>query len=129
MNTYNFPVNRPENLLPWLEDVPLLKRCNLIFQQDNAPSHSAKATQSFMSSIGFEGDRLMIWSAGSPDSNPIEYFWWIVKQVIYHDGRQYSSKDDLWNEIKTAASNITPSEIRKLTESVDKRIKKIFQNK
>ena len=37
-------------------------------------------------------------------------------------------EDDLWNEIKTAASNITPSEIRKLTESVDKRIEMIFQN-
>ena len=47
-------------LLPWLKDVPLLKRCKLIFQQDNAPSHSAKATQAFLLSIGFEGDRLMV---------------------------------------------------------------------
>lgn len=116
-------------LLPWLEDVPLLKRFKLIFQHDNAPSHSAKATQAFLSSIGFEGDRLMVWPACSPDLNPIENFWGILKQAIYQDGKQYSSKDDLWNEIKTVASNITPSEIRKLTESVDKRIEMIFKNK
>ena len=29
-------------LLPWLEDVSLPNRCKLIFQHDNAPSHSAK---------------------------------------------------------------------------------------
>ena len=46
-------------LLPWLDDVPLSKRCKLIFQHDNAPSHSAKATQVFLSSFGIEGDRLM----------------------------------------------------------------------
>ena len=115
-------------LLPWLKDVPLLKRCNLIFQHDNALSHSAKATQAFLSSIGFEGDCLMVWPACSPDLNPIENFWGILKQAIYQEGKQYSSKDDLWNKIKAAASNIMPSEIRKLTEPVDKRIEMIFQN-
>ena len=53
-------------LLPRLEDVPLLKRCKLIFQHDNAPYLSAKATQ---------GDRLMVLPAFSPDLNPIENFW------------------------------------------------------
>ena len=118
-------------LIPWLEDVPLLKRCKLIFQHDNGPSHSAEATKAFLSSIGFEGDRLMVLPACSPDLNPIDNFWGILNQAIYQNGKQYSSKDDLWNEIKTAASNITPSGIRKfsLTESVDKRIEMIFQNK
>ena len=90
---------------------------------------SAKATQTFLSSIGFEGDRLMVWPACSPDFHSVENFWGILKPVIYHDGKPYSSKDDLWKEIKTAAINIMPSEIRKLTESVDKRIEIIFQNK
>ena len=122
-------------LLPWLEDVPLLKRCcKLIFQQDNVPSYSAKATKAYLSSIGFERDRLITFKpsgeirrpACSPDLSPIENFWLILKQAIYHDGKQYSSKGVLWNEIKTAASNITSSEIRKLTESVEKRIEMIF---
>ena len=47
-------------LLPCLENVPLLQRCKLIFQQDNASSPSTKATKAFLSSIGFEGDRLMV---------------------------------------------------------------------
>lgn len=100
-------------LLPWLDDVPFSKRCKLIFQHDNAPSHSAKPTQAFLSSIGIEGDRLMDWPACSPDLNPIENFWGIIKQAIYPNGKQYSSKDDLWNAIKTAANNVRHSEIKK----------------
>jgi len=116
-------------LLPWLEDVPLQKRCRLIFQHDNAPSHSAKATQAFLSSIGLKGDRLMVWPACSPDLNPIENFWGILKQSIYKDGKQYTSKDDLWEAIKTSARIIPRSEIKKLTESVDKRIEIVLQKK
>lgn len=71
----------------------------------------------------------MVWPACSPDLNPIENFWGILEQAIHQDGKQYSSKDDLWNEIKTVASNIAPSEIRILTESVDKTIEMIFKNK
>ena len=71
----------------------------------------------------------MDWPACSPDLNPIENLWGIMKEEIYHDGRQYSSKDDLWNAIKTAASNVRPSEIRKLTNSVDKRIELVLQKK
>ena len=47
------------DLLLWLDDVPLSKRCILMFQHDNTPSHSAKATQVFLSSFGIEGDRLI----------------------------------------------------------------------
>ena len=54
-------------LFPWLEDVPLLKRCKLIFQHDNAPSHSAKTIQAFLSSTGFKGDRLIVFPTRSPD--------------------------------------------------------------
>jgi len=116
-------------LLPWLDDVPLAKLNRLIFQHDNAPSHSAKATQAFLSSIGFKGNRLMVWPACSPDLNPIENLWGLLKQTIYKDGTQYTSKEDLWNAIRTSASTIPRSEIKKLTESVDKRIELVLQKK
>lgn len=116
-------------LLPWLDDVPLAMRNRLIFQHDNAPSHSAKATQAFLASMGFKGNRLMVWPACSPDLNPIENLWGLLKQAIYKDGTQYTSKEDLWNAIKTSASTIPRSEIKKLTESVDKRIELVLQKK
>ena len=69
----------------------------------------------------------MEWPACSPDLNPIENFWGILKQAIYHNGKQYSPKEDLWNAIKAAADNVRPSEIKKLTEFVDTRIVMVLQ--
>jgi transposase len=116
-------------LLPWLEDETLQKRRRLIFQHDNAPSHSAKATQAFLSSIRFKGDRLMVWPPWAPDLNPIENLWGILKQDIFKGGKQYTSKEDLWKAIETSASSIHRSEIKKFTESVNKRIVIVFQKK
>ena len=46
-------------LPPWLDKVPLLKRCKFKFQYDNATSHLGKAEQVFLSSLGFEDVRLI----------------------------------------------------------------------
>lgn len=109
-------------LLPWLEDIPLSRRLKLVFMQDNAPSHSAKLTKACLTSMGFRDHRLMNWPPASPDLNPIENLWAILKRTIYADGRQYTSKDELWRAIKTAAKSISPSTIKTLTESTNNRI-------
>ena len=44
-----------------------------------------------------------------------------------HQGKHYSSMVDLWNAIKVAADNVRPSEIIKLTKSIEKRIENILQ--
>ena len=89
---------------------------------DNAPSHAAKATTQYLESIGFKNKTMMIWPPNSPDLNPIVNLWPIVKQRVYADGKQYSSKDALWEAIKQAADSIPRSLIRKLTESVNERL-------
>lgn len=48
-----------EHLSPWLYDLPLLCRRQLIFMHDNAPAHVAKATTSFLASLGIKGETLM----------------------------------------------------------------------
>ena len=49
---------------------------------------------------------MMIWPPNSPDLNPIENLWSIIKQRVDADGKQYSSKDALWEAIKQAADSI-----------------------
>ena len=109
-------------LEPWLEDVPLSRLRNLIYMHDNAPSHAAKATTQYLESIGFKNKTMMIWPPNSPDLNPIENLWSIVKQRVYAVGKQYSSKDAMWEAIKQAADSIPRSLLRKLTESVNERL-------
>ena len=63
----------------------------------------------------------------SPDLNPIENFWAVIKRLVYQDGRQFTSSTDLWKAIQDAAASITPAQIQKLTSSVDSRLMKIIK--
>ncbi|MEM9078998.1 MAG: transposase [Bacteroidota bacterium] len=117
-----------DHLSQWLDDLPLLRRSKMIFMHDNAPSHSAKATTAYLASIGIKGKSLMTWPPCSPDLNPIEQLWSILKRKVYEGGQQYNSKDVLWRKVEEAARAIRPSEIKKLTESMDKRLFKVISN-
>ena len=76
---------------------------------DNASSHSVKATTKFLASTGFKDDRLMQWPACFCDMNLIENFWAIIKRKVYANLRQFSSKDDLLKAIQDAAASVEPS--------------------
>uniref|UniRef100_A0A8C4S3M1 Osteoclast-stimulating factor 1 n=1 Tax=Erpetoichthys calabaricus TaxID=27687 RepID=A0A8C4S3M1_ERPCA len=52
---------------------------DFIFQQDLAPAHSAKATSTWFKDHGIP---VLDWPANSPDLNPIENLWGIVKRKI-----------------------------------------------
>lgn len=109
-------------LEPWLEEIPLSLLSKLIYMHDNAPSHAAKATTQYLESLGFKNETLMSWPPNSPDLNPIENMWSIVKRRVYADGKQYTSKEALWNAIKQETASIPRSVIGKLTDSVNERL-------
>lgn len=52
---------------------------NAIFQQDNAPVHTAFLVRNTLNELGFE---VMEWPPYSPDLNPIENLWALLKAEI-----------------------------------------------
>lgn len=115
-------------LSDWLDQLPLARRKHVMFMHDNAPAHSAKKTRVFLRTMGFQGDNLMKWPASSPDLNPIENLWAIIKRDVFLNGRQFSSKIALWNAVQVAAKGIKPDTIKKLTQSTTGRIFKVIEN-
>ena len=111
-----------EHLEPWHKKKNLAFRKNMVFMHDNAPSHSARMSREYLERVFARHGKIMRWPACSPDLNPIENLWSILKRNVYSGGRQYNSKDDLWNAILTAAKDISSDEIESLTSSMDQRL-------
>ncbi len=74
---------------------------DFIFQQDLAPAHTAKGTKSWFNDHGVT---VLDWPANSPDLNPIETLWCIVKRKM-RDTRP-DNADDLKAVIKAAWASL-----------------------
>lgn len=102
-------------LLPiMLEDVPLLLRQNLFFQQDGAPAHNAIIVRQQLNEMF--GNRWMgthgpvEWPPRSPDLTPLDFFLWgHLKTVIYADPP--ANLQDLKNKITVACRQLTKEQI------------------
>ncbi len=74
---------------------------DFIFQQDLAPVHTAKGTKSWFNDHGVT---VLDWPANSPDLNPIENLWGIVKRKM-RDTRP-NNADDLKATVKETWASI-----------------------
>ncbi len=91
---------------------------DFIFQQDLAPAHSAKATSTWFKDHGIP---VLNWPANSPDLNPIENLWGIVKRKM-----RYARPNNA-EELKAAI--ITPEQCHRLIDSMPRRIAAVIQAK
>lgn len=98
----------------------------LIFQQDNAPCHSANKTQEWLE---MNGITTMDWPARSPDLNPIENLWGILARKVYANGKQFSSVEELKEAIRKSWNEIDPSELENLVNSMHDRMLEAYGNK
>ncbi len=97
---------------------------DFIFQQDLAPAHTAKGTKNWFNDHGVT---VLDWPANSPDLNPIENLWGIVKRKM-RDTRP-NNADDLKATVKETWSSIPPQQCHKLITSMTRRIEAVIKAK
>ncbi len=94
---------------------------DFIFQQDLAP---AKCTKIWFNDHGFT---VLDWPANSPDLNPIENLWGIVKKKM-RDTR-HNNADNLKAAIKATWASITPELCHRLISSMPHHIDAVIHAK
>lgn len=97
-----------------------------IFMDDNAPPHRAGTTLQFKRTAGI---RTLDWPSRSPDLNPIEHVWAILKRRVR---RQLSPGDDL-NQleflIRKEWHQLDQEVIRNLISSMPARVRNVIERR
>jgi len=73
-----------DTFLPFIDALAADGLMNVVFQQDNASSHTAKRTKEFLEAAArAHGFSVMHWPANSPDMNLIEQLWAHLKRELH----------------------------------------------
>jgi hypothetical protein len=94
---------------------------NWIFQQDGAPCHTA---QEVIDWIEESCDLICDWLANSPDLNPIELLWAILKNIVTKQGPK--TVDELKQILFQVWNSIFQTTIRGLCRSFEARLRICF---
>ena len=114
-----------DELLQTMEDNDLDQE-HIISQQDNDPKHRAKRVQEWLQVQQFD---VMDWPPQSPDLNPIEHLWSIMKRHLGEIDEQPSGMIDLWKRTQEAWNSISEETCRSLISSMPRRILAVIRAK
>jgi len=99
---------------------------DLIYMQDNAPCHKAKVVMEYLDEMNVE---TMNWPPQSPDLNPIENLWAIIKEKLYREKLFPRNKAELIDRVFTIWDELEPELMERLADSFIKRLKLVVKSK
>jgi transposase len=98
----------------------------IIFQQDNAAVHTAKIVREW---LGKQPFCVLEWPAQSPDLNPIEHIWALLKRRLNSYSSPPSGIIQLWARVQEVCNSISLEECRGLYASMPDRIAAVLAAK
>ena len=110
------------NLLPSARKLKMGR--GWVFQHDNDPKHTAKATKEWLKKKHI---KVMEWPSQSPDLNPIENQWRELKVRVAK--RQHTNLNDLERICKEEWAKIPPDMCANLVVNYNKRLTAVLANK
>ena len=96
---------------------------NWVAGYDNDPRHISKTTTALLKRLRV---KVMDWPSMSPDSNPIEHFWEILKRKV--EVRKVSNIRQLRNGVMEEWKNIPVATCEALVNSMPRRVKAVLDN-
>ena len=118
LNAQGYQSLLSENFLPWFRRQHIGR---LTFQQDNAPPHTAKTTKRFFLDNNID---VLPWPASSPDLNPIENVWGILKVRV--DRKKPKNREELVSISMQEWEGIDINTVRNCIDSMPRRIEEVI---
>jgi len=120
-----------QNTMPeFLDEIPLIERNNIIFQQDGARPYNARVVTNYLDQMFPERwmgryDPIR-WPARSPDLNPLDFFLWgYCKEIVYKklpeniDDLDVKLHEAIWTIDENMLENVQISMLRRLRACVE----------
>lgn len=103
-----------------------MKREDVIFQHDNDPKHTSKKAKKCLQDLGMT---VLEWPPQSPDLNPIEHLWDVLKRKLADYPNPPKGIHELWERVEEQWNTITKEECMTLIESMPRRIEAVLKAK
>jgi hypothetical protein len=97
---------------------------HIIFQHDNAPAHTARATQQWLEQHEVQ---TIQWPAQSPDLNIIENLWDTLTRAVTK--ARPATRVELIQTLHRAWNSITPEHVGRLYDSLPRRVRGVIRSR
>jgi hypothetical protein len=96
--------------------------CKVVIMEDDAPMHRGKVAKYWRENHNLEK---IEWPTQSPDLNPIENVWKLLKDVVQKI-RRLKNHEDMWLAIESEWKAISQSKLEALVATMPQRIKDVI---